>query len=304
MTTMLTIAVWLGAVAQDPDTTTRPRPAPTTVEEALRRDRVMHPIPPAGRDLGGSTSPMEALRAHLTEKARLWPEGATLALRRGRIELADEPRFVFTDAAEGDAGREMVLLANSKLDQMENYVAAAPDREIEFRVIGSVTEYRGANYLLLREVDIVNTPPRTSPPGGSAQSPAAGARSDVIDVLLEEAETVEPLPPTANKPARRSAARRESTARWPEDTQVVSRVGRIVEDGGAWQFIFESASERPADPPVTMLRNLALQSMIEMSDAGRLGVVFVVSGDITEYESENFMLVRRFSLRRDDGNLQ
>lgn len=80
-------------------------------------------------------------------------EGTFVIDRIGRLTHTDNGQAEFTFESDGKALRDppMILLRNLKLMQMEDTLTAV-NRDLKFRVTGTVTEYRGRNYLLLERV--------------------------------------------------------------------------------------------------------------------------------------------------------
>ena len=80
-------------------------------------------------------------------------EGTFVIDRIGRLTHTENGQAEFTFESDGRALRDppMILLPNLKLMQMEDTLTAA-NRDLKFRVTGTVTEYRGRNYLLLERV--------------------------------------------------------------------------------------------------------------------------------------------------------
>jgi hypothetical protein len=84
-------------------------------------------------------------------------EGTLILDRPGRmIRSADGSQAEFIFEADGKAMRDppMVILPNIQLMAMENAVTGA-NRDLRFRVSGTVTEYKGRNYLMLMKVLVV-----------------------------------------------------------------------------------------------------------------------------------------------------
>jgi hypothetical protein len=84
-------------------------------------------------------------------------EGTFLVDRVGRLSRnADGSQAEFSFESDGTAMQDppVVIVPNLKLMQMEDAVANNP-RDLRFRVSGSVTEYRGRNYILLEKVVVV-----------------------------------------------------------------------------------------------------------------------------------------------------
>ena len=88
---------------------------------------------------------------------RLVREGTHLFNRSGRLNhTPDGQTAVFTFDADGKTMGDppMIILPNLKLGSMEGQVAGL-QKDVKFRVSGTVTEYKGRNYLLLDNVVVV-----------------------------------------------------------------------------------------------------------------------------------------------------
>jgi hypothetical protein len=85
-------------------------------------------------------------------------EGTILIDRLGRLtKSADGNQTEFAFESDGTALQDppVVILPNLKLMQLEDAVNANTTRELRFRVSGTVTEYRGRNYILLDKAVVV-----------------------------------------------------------------------------------------------------------------------------------------------------
>lgn len=160
--------------------TTKPAPkaanAPTTAKTAktakdLSADEMLsqmlkapqatgnRPLAPLPTPSGGApdrTSGAGAV-APSSPVVNLLREGTFLVDRTGRLSRsADGSQAEFSFEADGTAMQDppVVIVPNLKLMQMEDAVANNP-RDLRFRVSGSVTEYRGRNYILLEKVVVV-----------------------------------------------------------------------------------------------------------------------------------------------------
>ncbi len=86
----------------------------------------------------------------------LLPDGTTIADRVGRIVRRQNGwYFVFESEAKVLREPPLQILPNKDLETME-IQSANGTRPVRFRVSGEVTEYRGANHLLLRKVLVVH----------------------------------------------------------------------------------------------------------------------------------------------------
>jgi hypothetical protein len=84
-------------------------------------------------------------------------EGTLILDRPGRMtRTPDGSQAEFIFEADGKTMRDppMIILPNIQLMAMENAVTGA-NRDLRFRVSGTVTEYKGRNYLLLMKVLVV-----------------------------------------------------------------------------------------------------------------------------------------------------
>ena len=52
-----------------------------------------------------------------------------------------------------------------------------------------------------------------------------------------------------------------------------------------------------------VLPNQVMEGMVKLSERGASGLVFVVSGDVTAYRGENYVLTRMAVRRSEMGNL-
>lgn len=83
-------------------------------------------------------------------------EGTNIFDRVGRLtRTADgsQAQFVFDSDGKTLKDPPVIILPNLKLQQVEDVLKGA-NRDIRFRVSGTITEYRGRNYLLLEKVTV------------------------------------------------------------------------------------------------------------------------------------------------------
>lgn len=311
------VMAWVSsaAMAQDATKAPVPPPSPETVAEELERQRPKaQPIQPStvpestGQGLAGG-------RLSRDDKSLLWPEDYFLSGRRGWLRGEGLAEFVFAADDEGHTDPPIKMLRNTKLRQMQTFLEGA-DYEVEFTLTGRITEYYGKNYVLVRNVAMLRRPasdanPTTPPPVPAESTPPAseGDGGSILDQLERDSQPIEPLPQAVaddrSPPPRPSVAPAgRSEQSWPEDTRLANLVGRLVREADGWSFAFESDSDRPAEQAVRLLPNLALQRMEELSNGATQRVVFIVSADTTVYAGRNYLLVRRFAVRREDGNIQ
>jgi hypothetical protein len=90
----------------------------------------------------------------------------------------------------------------------------------------------------------------------------------------------------------------------PDGAALVDRPGRLMDEGRWWIFVFESDDPEYPEPPMRLLQNQNVQLMVEASEQGDHGLVFVVSGEVTVFNGENYLLPRVVMRRIDSGNLR
>ncbi len=90
----------------------------------------------------------------------------------------------------------------------------------------------------------------------------------------------------------------------PDGYRLVDRIGRLQREGEYWTLAFESRSTQKVEPPIRLLPNRLLEDMEIASAGGTRPVVFIVSGEVTEYHGVNYLLVQKLLIRPSLGNLR
>jgi hypothetical protein len=130
--------------------------------------RVDHSLDASVPDVGGRPPPLAVGRANDRTGGRaavapgaptvpLVREGTYLIDQLGRLNRSPDGQIdTFTFDADGKTMRDppMVLLQNLKLVTMEQQQAGLT-KDVKFRLSGSVTEYKGRNYLLVDKAVVV-----------------------------------------------------------------------------------------------------------------------------------------------------
>jgi hypothetical protein len=142
--------------------TTRPSPKPVAVDQTLnsmlraptKAAKPLDPVtdPPATDVTSGGFAVVPAAPA-----VSVMREGTTIVDRVGRLTRgADGNTMEFTFEADGKTLKDppVVLIPNLKLMSMEDAVKNS-SRDLRFRITGTVTEYRGRNYVLVDKVVVV-----------------------------------------------------------------------------------------------------------------------------------------------------
>ena len=87
----------------------------------------------------------------------------------------------------------------------------------------------------------------------------------------------------------------------PEGYYIADRRGRLIRGNVFWVFVFESDGKALADPPVKVLPNRWLEKMESDVVASSDPIIFRISGEITCYHGENFLLPRKVLVEREFG---
>jgi hypothetical protein len=103
-------------------------PASSATDEDTR------PTPPAANN-GNSTPPLDGLRVR---------EGTEIIDQLGHFQSTDG-RVIFSTA---DGKRRFIALENLNLERIARSIADSP-QTLQWGVTGTITEYRGANFLLV-----------------------------------------------------------------------------------------------------------------------------------------------------------
>ncbi|MCH7840721.1 MAG: hypothetical protein IID38_10875 [Planctomycetes bacterium] len=277
----------------------------TTAEELLRELQRRRPvnsvIPPSGaRD-----------RANLSLEPKLWPEGWTVLDHPGRLERVGAWWvFHFQDSK---AGGSVKVLPNAALEVMV-HIQADSENANSFTISGEMTVFGLENYLLVRTVRrraaASPSPTVTEPESDSAPQAPIAADASVEDVLavMEAQQPVDALLAAEGlMPSHDDAVEKKAYAARAlrvDGSPLVSRLGRIVPRGDWWAFRFESTQADAPDPPIKLLPSKNTERMVQAREREKVGLVFVVSGEITAFEGENFLLPRLAVQRIDLGNLR
>jgi hypothetical protein len=151
--------------------TTRPdAPAPDSAPSAQppSADQLLNQmLRPTENDKSAAIAPQAApSQKSGTLNSAIAPGGASVGLLREGCDLVDRlgrlqksadgvnQEFVFESDGQALGDPPMGILPNLKLMQMEE-ASTTVNRDLRFRVTGTVTEYRGRNYILLEKVVVV-----------------------------------------------------------------------------------------------------------------------------------------------------
>lgn len=90
----------------------------------------------------------------------------------------------------------------------------------------------------------------------------------------------------------------------PDGYRLVDRPGRLARQEDFWVFSFEDRGQGAPELPIRLLPNRMLEDMEDMSAGGTRPIVFIVSGEVTEYRGLNYLLIEKLLTRPDLGNLK
>jgi hypothetical protein len=89
---------------------------------------------------------------------------------------------------------------------------------------------------------------------------------------------------------------------FPEGHYIADRRGRLICSNDYWLFVFESDGKALADPPIKVLPNRWLEKMESDIAASREAMIFRISGEVTTYRGQNFILLRKVLIEREPGD--
>jgi len=289
-------------------------------------------------DLNGRRVPPGLVKACQEEGVQVAAEAAVAVEEHGRRWRVSEARRTIIVEKDRDGiviRRALVLriLPNKRLAVLEA-VLDASDRSPSFAFTGRITEFQGSNYILIEQLAEViesrqNGQVEQEPPAGgtngtsgspppqpdtpSASSPDREPRpEDIIHQLLErKPRRAVVLPrPVATVPEDKPVAPGSAEDGPPdrplraEETMIVDQPGRLVPSEQWYTFTFEDKGRLPSQRPIRLLPNRMLEDAIALTGDKAAGVVLIVSGEVTEYRGNNYLLLRKLLVQRDWGNLR
>jgi hypothetical protein len=238
---------------------------------------------------------------------------------------AQQAILVFENLDDQTKSGPMIALPNLNLMSMES-VKLHNDRPVDFRLSGTVTEYKGHNYILIDNAQttaVTASDPATAPARTVAASPAVqnapltplprpaqtsavpmtgDSATRTMDRLLapppnsgvELPMVVDAVPVTRAPAVAAGVAPDTPPAKIVrEGTHLINRLGRLNHTPGGAEAIltFDTDGKTMGDPPMIIQPNLKLASM-EGAVLGRAGDLhFRVSGTVMEYKGKNFILL-------------
>jgi hypothetical protein len=266
------------------------------VLRALQRQRpVNEVIPPASRAGKPDRATLRTLR----------PEGSTIVELAGSISREGD-WWVFQQDC-GGACAPLKVLPNTQLEMMVRTMEGA-GTPILFIASGEITVFENENYLLVkyaaRGAPTVEPPPTRSPPPSELVPTDASAEDVLAKLQTQQPDQAAMARPAGESPAVSRRAPADGRALLLDGSPVVNRPGRLVREGSWWALAFESNGPDAAGPPIRLLPNQVLEMMVRTSQRGSIGLVFIVSGEATLHDGENYLMTRSATRRLDLGNLR
>jgi len=272
--------------------------------------------------------------AKLTPEVRPLPDGYMIGGRPGRIERQENGYMIRLDhVARLPDAPPLRVLPNARLALLESVLAETGENH-RFLFTGRITEFQGANYVLVdyvaeevRRRDDTSSARATRPSTPEAVSPAEpgqtetrpSGREPTAEELIRELMKDRPtralrFPDEDRSPAtvpagvmeRAVAATQEAEpTRWSNETLLSDRQARLVPgEAGVWMLAFEDRGKNPQDPAIRALPNRLLETAINLTAGGTKPVVLLISGEVTAHRGANFILLRKVLVRRNMGNLR
>lgn len=180
---------------------------------------------------------------------------------------------------------------------------------------------------------------QSAPPSGAADRPPASTKPATTQPAENDEETVEPpaapspadilraltkpedappkpviLPAQPGQTIRRkevdpsalppNAVAPIAAKLYPDGYRIVDRPGRLAREGDYYVFAFESRGRGEIEPPIRLLPNRLLEDMEIISAGATKPVVFLISGELTEYHGINYLLIQKLLTRPEMGNFK
>ncbi len=280
---------------------------PPTAEQML--NEMLHPTT---RPEEAGTRPSQQAsvqpQGHITaiKSTGILHEGSDVVDRSGRLRKRPDSlyqEFIFDNKDDEIPLAPMRVLPDLKLMSMEDAVGATRPG-LRFTISGTVTEYKGANYILLESgPDDLGRP--MAAPMVSRSAPTGPASADeMLSQMLKNDTTGGARPMPARLPAPsvdRSSGPGAVAPGAPllnvlrEQSEIIDRTARISHgsDERQIELVFESDGAAMQDPPLIILPNLKCAAMEGAAAVVNREPRFRVTGTVTEYRGRNYILLEK-----------
>jgi hypothetical protein len=240
---------------------------------------------------------------------QLLREGSSVISRAGHLKKNADgpyPTFVF-DSKKGEAPiAPMFVLPNLQRMSMED-AASATQADLRFTVSGTVTEYKGKNYILL-EPGPDEARSQMAAPGGSGNSARGPMPAEQMLSAMLNADGPPDVPPAPDSKPHTDVTSGDGAVPpkapvltvLPEQSQIFDRVCRLNPSGEGDQeeLTLDSDGAALQDPPLLTLPNLKLMDL-ERAAGDHHDTRFRITGVITEYRGRNYILLQKVVVMAD-----
>ena len=304
------------------------RRVPADVLDGRSREVVILPSEP-GKVGENPLSRSQGAIGHVAPEARRLPEGYIVAAREAQVARDGGWYMMHLASVDGlpDAP-PLRVLPNRRLAMLETIVTSE-NPDLRLAVTGRVTEFQGRNYILLEDLKeasirtkpvVIEPPSKTQPEEEETSEDDAPAAAPTAEEIMRRLMTRRPAKALVMPDRVRIAATEPAgdgggakgpldqweteTLRWPEETMLMDRLGRVVPGDPWWSLAFENRGAGVDVKPVRLLPNRLLENALTVSGTGTQARVIRISGEITEYKGANYLLLRKVLAQRDMGNFR
>ena len=140
----------------------------------------------------------------------------------------------------------------------------------------------------------VRDDPNVAPAGHEIEGQSANTTAEDVLEALQKKRPVNPVIEPASVLALKGVPIKQPL--WPEGAYWVQRSGRLARDGRWWTFV---PDDEPQAGPIKLLPNATLEAMVRSNKGLARPLRFAVSGELTVFQDENYLLPR-FATRATD----
>lgn len=249
---------------------------------------------------------------------RLPVSGTILNDRRCRIIKDEESGWVLAMFPQQEGMPDETprwVLPNRMLAVMQETVADRP--EVVFRVTGENTVYDERPFILMQRATIESehTPSRLvdsaeKRPPADGEKPVEVVSDDVLGELLKDSPGEPVQPPSAEPyekrkqpPAVAPTVEQQDVLHPGRGNMVIDRIIIVLPTGqGQWMEASFESDNTGHEPPLKILpSNMLAKAESIAAQKPAEAVRFHVSGEITEYRDQRFLLIRKLIEQRDMG---
>ena len=134
------------------------------------------------------------------------------------------------------------------------------------------------------------------------QVPHQPAPEEILKAFKRDRPDLKPIRPrrASSKPSKSATDRRAFLRR--EGDYISDSAARLSREGSWWRLEFEADGPDAPRPPMRILPSQLLELMVREHEVAPQAS-YSVSGEVTLFESQNYILLRRVFRRSDSDNL-